>query len=129
MYDFVINNDIIGFVIGCRSAAVSLEARSLTGWSTTRHCVVVKLQDLTVDHFRQIRNKAGALLVIIPEDLALLSDEDKDVGKCLKKEFLKHDLKINFLAFINTRRCHVSSRDNDSSLFCQIYIRNRENRK
>lgn len=64
---------------GCRSAAVNLEARSLIGWGTSRHCVVVKLQDLSVDHFRDIRAKAGALLVILPKEILALSTEEKQV--------------------------------------------------
>lgn len=64
---------------GCRSAAVNLEARSLAGWSSPRHCVVAKLQELTVDHFRNVRMKAGALLIVLPEELSQLSPEDKQV--------------------------------------------------
>lgn len=64
---------------GCRSASISLEARSLTGWSTLRHCVIAKLQELTVDHFRNIRSKAGGLLIVLPEDFSELSEEDQQV--------------------------------------------------
>lgn len=79
---------------GCRSASINLEARSLTGWSTQRHCVVAKLQDLTVDHFRNIRSKAGALLVILPEALHRLSQEDRKVTTPLYVLFL------NIMTFI-----------------------------
>lgn len=70
---------MLTLIQGCRSAAINLEARSLTGWSTQRHCVITKLQDLTVDHFRNIRAKAGALLVVLPEALHRLSQEDRKV--------------------------------------------------
>lgn len=71
----------ISHSIGCRSAGVNLEARSLTGWSTSRHCVVAKLQDLTVDHFRNIRSKAGGLVVVLPENLSNLGVEEKQVKR------------------------------------------------
>lgn len=65
--------------LGCRSAAVNLEARSLAGWSTSRHCVVARLQDLSVDQFLEIRSKAGALLLLLPSDLNSLSDLEREV--------------------------------------------------
>lgn len=65
---------------GCRSAGVNLEARSLMGWSTSRHCVIARIQDLTIDHFRNIRSKAGALVIVLPEDLSQLSPDEKQVS-------------------------------------------------
>lgn len=64
---------------GCRSAAVNLEGRSVTGWSTGRHCVVARLQDVTIERFLEIRSKAGALLVVLPPDLNALSPLEKEV--------------------------------------------------
>lgn len=81
---------------GCRSASINLEARSLTGWSTQRHCIVTKLQDLTVDHFRNIRTKAGALLVILPDALHSLSLEDRKVSEDSIK-FIREIYFCNFL--------------------------------
>ncbi|XP_075217184.1 BOS complex subunit NCLN [Lycorma delicatula] len=69
--------DLHGVPHGCRSAPVNLEARALTGWSTSRHCVVARMQDITADQFREIRAKAGALLVVLPEDLSALSEDNK----------------------------------------------------
>ncbi|XP_076625418.1 BOS complex subunit ncln [Colletes latitarsis] len=69
--------DLHGEPHGCRSAPVSLEARSLTGWSTSRHCVVAKALDLTPNHFYSIKNKAGALIVVLPEKIAELTTEEK----------------------------------------------------
>ncbi|XP_043257292.1 nicalin-1 isoform X2 [Colletes gigas] len=69
--------DLHGEPHGCRSAPVSLEARSLTGWSTSRHCVVAKALDLTPNHFYSIKNKAGALIVVLPEKIAELTIEEK----------------------------------------------------
>lgn len=48
---------------------------------------MAKLQELTVDYFRNIRSKAGALLVVLPEELAQLSPEDKQVHKTQEKQF------------------------------------------
>ncbi|XP_076167862.1 BOS complex subunit ncln [Ptiloglossa arizonensis] len=69
--------DLHGEPHGCRSAPVSLEARSLTGWSTSRHCVVAKALDLTPNLFYSIKNKAGALIVVLPEKIAELTLEEK----------------------------------------------------
>lgn len=66
-------------MIGCRNAPVNLEARGLTGWGTSRHCVVTLLQNLTVDYFREIRSKAGGLLIILPKDVSELTNEEKQV--------------------------------------------------
>lgn len=67
------------YFLGCRSAGINLEARSLTSWSSPRHCVVAKLKDLTIDNFRNIKLKAGALLIMLPQDFSNLNDEDKEV--------------------------------------------------
>ncbi|KAF5304722.1 hypothetical protein FQA39_LY09499 [Lamprigera yunnana] len=71
--------DLHGASHGCRSASVNLEARSLQSWSTSRHCVFTRIQDLSIDSFRNIRAKAGALVIIFPEDVSLLSFEEKQV--------------------------------------------------
>ena len=66
-------------LIGCRSSPVNLEARSLSGWGTSRHCVVARLEDITIDQFREVRSRAGALLVMLPQQLSDLSDDVKQV--------------------------------------------------
>lgn len=68
-------------ILGCRSAGINLEAKSLTGWSTPRHCIVTKLRDLTVDSFKNIKLKAGALLVMLPDNVENLNREEKEVWK------------------------------------------------
>ncbi|XP_015600107.2 meckelin [Cephus cinctus] len=67
----------IYFFIGCRSAPISLEARSLSGWRTSRHCVVTRALDLTLESFQSIRSKAGALIIVLPEKLDSLTEEEK----------------------------------------------------
>lgn len=66
---------------GCRSTSFNLEGRSLTSWSTSRHCVVARIQDITIDQFMEIRNKAGALLLVLPRNDTLLNEEEKEVNK------------------------------------------------
>jgi hypothetical protein len=81
-------------ILGSRSAAVNLEARSLTSWSTSRHCIISKLQDLTIDHFRNIRTKAGALLVVLPNDLSRLNFEEKQHLLLLEHAMLAQEISI-----------------------------------
>lgn len=65
---------------GCRSSLVNLEARSVGRWGTSRHCVVTRLEDITADRFRELRTKAGALLVVLPQHMMSLLEEEKQVG-------------------------------------------------
>lgn len=69
--------DLHGVPHGCRSAPVSLEARSLTGWSTSRHCVVAKALDITPSVFQSIKSKAGALVIVLPEKINELTTEEQ----------------------------------------------------
>nr|CAH7736006.1 unnamed protein product [Callosobruchus chinensis] len=86
--------DLHGVSHGCRSAAVNLEAKSLSGWGTSRHCVVTRLKDITVDHFRNIKSKAGALLIMLPENWRNLSLEDKQNYMVLENSMLIQDVPI-----------------------------------
>lgn len=86
--------DIHGVAHGCRSAAVNLEARSLSGWGTSRHCVVAKLQDLSVDQFRDIRAKAGALLIVLPREISGLSSEEKQHLMLLEDVMMAQEISI-----------------------------------
>ncbi|EZA59423.1 hypothetical protein DMN91_002009 [Ooceraea biroi] len=69
--------DLHGVPHGCRNAPVSLEARSLSGWSTSRHCVVAKALDITPSIFQSIKSKAGALVIVLPEKINELTTEEK----------------------------------------------------
>lgn len=77
----VLKKNYVNFIIGCRSAPISLEARSLAGWSTSRHCVVARALDITPSVFQSIRSKAGALVIILPEEMSKLTTEEKQVIK------------------------------------------------
>ena len=47
----------------------------------TRRCVITKLQDLAMDKYREIVSQnAGALLVLLPQNLTELPNEVKEVG-------------------------------------------------
>ena len=80
--------DLHGEPHGCRSAPVSLEARSITGWSTSRHCVVTKALDLTPSLFHSIKHKAGALIVVLPEKINDLTFEEKQHIMSLEESML-----------------------------------------
>ncbi|RZF42472.1 hypothetical protein LSTR_LSTR014525 [Laodelphax striatellus] len=86
--------DLHGVPHGCRSAPVNLEARSLSSWSTTRHCVVARMQDISADQFREIRAKAGALLVALPEDFSALSEKQKQASHSFQKGMLYQEVFI-----------------------------------
>lgn len=42
----------------------------------------LRFQDMTIDQFREIRNKAGGLIVLLPKNLRDLTAEEKEVRKC-----------------------------------------------
>lgn len=65
---------------GCRDSRLSLEAKSLLTWSTSRHCIVTRLQDITIDQYKEIRSKAGGLVILLPADFSKLSFEEKQVS-------------------------------------------------
>lgn len=80
--------DVNGVSFGCRASALSLEAKSLYTWSTGRHCVVAKLQDITIEQFREIRQKAGGLVILLPKHIALMKVEEKEHLNLLEQAML-----------------------------------------
>ena len=75
-----------GFMIclgeGCKNAIINMEARSIDSKMLTRRCAVAKLQDVTMPKYRDLMTQnAGALLVILPNNLTSLSPEEKQVCK------------------------------------------------
>lgn len=57
-----------------------MEARAIDSKMLTRRCAVARLQDVTMPKYRELMNQnAGALLVILPENLTLLSLEERQV--------------------------------------------------
>lgn len=88
--------DLHGVPHGCRSSVVSLDGRGLGSWSTNRHCVVARIEDLTVDLYRDIRTRAGALLVILPkrEEISKLSDTAKQHILNLEQAMMQQETQI-----------------------------------
>lgn len=80
--------DLHGISYGSRAAAVNLEAKSLSSWSSSRHCVVTRLTDLTLDAFRNIRSKAGALILLLPQSFANLTQEEKQQFLLLENKMI-----------------------------------------
>lgn len=86
--------DVHGTPYGCRASALNLEAKSLYTWQTSRHCIVARFQDMTIDQFREIRAKAGGLVVRLPEDTARLSLEEKQHIHLLEQAMMMQEISI-----------------------------------
>ncbi|XP_069689048.1 BOS complex subunit NCLN [Periplaneta americana] len=86
--------DLHGVAHGCRSSSVNLEARSISGWGTSRHCVVTRLEDITTDQFREVRSKAGALLVMLPQHVMELQKEEKQQMMELEEAMMSQEISI-----------------------------------
>ncbi|PSN47382.1 Nicalin [Blattella germanica] len=67
--------DLHGISHGCRSSPVNLEARSISGWGTSRHCVVARLEDISTEQFREVRARAGALLQMMELEETMMQQE------------------------------------------------------
>jgi len=86
--------DLYGNFYGCRASALNMEAKSLFTWSTSRHCIVARLQDITIDQYKEIRAKAGGLVILLPNDFAALSFEEKQQIRLLEQAMLQQDIAI-----------------------------------
>ncbi|CAK9823499.1 ncl1 [Anthophora retusa] len=80
--------DLYGVPHGCRSAFICLEARSLTQWSTSRHCVITEALSLTPSLFHSIKHKAGALIIVLPQKITDLTLEEKQHIMSLEESML-----------------------------------------
>ncbi|KAJ6636116.1 Nicalin-1 [Pseudolycoriella hygida] len=86
--------DVHGVAYGCRASNLNLEAKSLQTWTTSRHCVITRFQDLTVDQFREIRAKAGGIIILLPENLSILSSEEKQHIYMLEQAIMAQEISI-----------------------------------
>ncbi|XP_068620359.1 BOS complex subunit ncln [Battus philenor] len=77
---------------GCRSASFNLEGRSLNSWSTSRHCVVARVQDITIEQFMEVRSKAGALLLVLPKNDTVLTPEEKEHIQLLEMAMIQQEI-------------------------------------
>jgi hypothetical protein len=84
--------------IGCHSTSVNLEARSIGGWGTSRHCVVTRLEDIASDQFREICAKAGALLIMLPRHITNLREEEKKVTSYTEREWITCTEHLNYFS-------------------------------
>ena len=65
---------------GCRNSLVNMEVRPMDAKMLTRRCVVAQLREVTMPKFRDLLTQnAGALLVLLPEVLSDLTEEEKKV--------------------------------------------------
>lgn len=79
---------------GCRASTLNLEAKSLHSWKTSRHCIVTRFQDLSVEQFREIRTKAGGLIVLLPRDVAALGADERQQIYTLEQAMLAQETSI-----------------------------------
>lgn len=86
--------DVHGVPYGCRGSAMNLEAKSLYTWTTSRHCIVTKFQDLTIDQFRDIRSKAGGLVIMFSESIVNLSFEERQHIYLLEQAMMAQEITI-----------------------------------
>lgn len=86
--------DLHGVSRGCRVSSINLEARSLTTWSTQRHCVVSRLTNLTALHLYKIKEGAGGLLIMLPKHLNTLNDDEKEVLHAFEHQYLGEEIHI-----------------------------------
>lgn len=71
----------IVYYTGCRSSAVNMEARPADAKMITRRCIVARLQEMSISKYRDlIQENAGALLILLPQNLSQISDIDRKVG-------------------------------------------------
>ncbi|XP_058450630.1 BOS complex subunit ncln [Malaya genurostris] len=86
--------DVHGVPYGCRGSALNMEAKSLYTWQTFRHCVITRFQDMTIDQFRDIRAKAGGLVILLPEDVTSLSLEERQHIHLLEQAMMTQEISI-----------------------------------
>ncbi|XP_016964174.1 nicalin [Drosophila biarmipes] len=82
--------DLNGQHYGSRVASISLEARSLYSWNTSRHCVLTRLTDLSIHDFDKLRQSAGGLVLMLPSNILDLDLEAKELITILEQSMLTH---------------------------------------
>ncbi|BFY98506.1 hypothetical protein BsWGS_01546 [Bradybaena similaris] len=87
--------DLQGSSFGCKNSIINMEARAIDSKMLTRRCAVARLQDVTMPKYRELMNQnAGALLVILPENLTLLSLEERQHLQSLEQELLQEAVSV-----------------------------------
>lgn len=86
--------DIQGTSYGTRSASINLEIRGISNWSSSRHCVFVRILDLSVELLRNIKSKAGGLVIILPENKTTLTISEKQHIMEIESTLLSQEVTI-----------------------------------
>lgn len=75
--------------IGSKISFINMDARPLDVKMVTRRCILARLKEVTGAKYRDlIEQKAGGLLIILPQNLSSLSPEMKTHLQSLEEEFL-----------------------------------------
>ncbi|KAH8244333.1 hypothetical protein KR026_006768, partial [Drosophila bipectinata] len=82
--------DVNGQHFGSRASSISLEARSLYSWNTSRHCVLTRLTDLSIHDFDKLRQNAGGLILMLPANILDLDVETRELIMILEQSMLAH---------------------------------------
>ncbi|XP_076465147.1 BOS complex subunit ncln-like [Babylonia areolata] len=87
--------DLQGSSYGCKNSLVNMEARPIDSKMVTRRCVVARLRDVTMPKYRDLAaNNAGALLVLLPQDLAQLSPEEQEHLQSLERDLMQEETSV-----------------------------------
>eukprot|EP00118_Oscarella_pearsei_P004466 m.19155 g.19155 ORF g.19155 m.19155 type:complete len:538 (+) comp27802_c0_seq1:57-1670(+) len=87
--------DLHGTQHGSRSAYINMEARPASAKMLNRRCVLLLLADLTIEKFRELTTSgAGAVIVIVPKDIAHLSKDFLEEWIELERELLDEPVNI-----------------------------------
>ncbi|XP_005090447.1 nicalin-1 [Aplysia californica] len=87
--------DLQGSTFGCKNSIINMEARSIDCKMLTRRCAVAKLQDVTMPKYRDLMTQnAGALLVILPQNLGNLSAEERQHLQSLEREIVQEPTSV-----------------------------------
>ena len=74
------------FFTGSRSSVINMEARPLDAKMVTRRCIVTRLKEITGAKYRElIEQKAGGLLILLPQNLSVLQPDEKQVSLRIRK--------------------------------------------
>ncbi|XP_041365252.1 nicalin-1-like [Gigantopelta aegis] len=87
--------DLQGSSYGCRNSLVNMEVRPMDAKMLTRRCVVAQLREVTMPKFRDLLTQnAGALLILLPEILSDLTDEEKKHLQSLERDLLSEETSL-----------------------------------
>jgi hypothetical protein len=80
--------------------------------------VIAKIQDLSIEQFRDVSEKAGALIVVLPSDLTALNIEDREVKIISTKSINEIFMRLNnFAEHVGARRLDDGAGSANSGVF------------